>query len=199
MACGLAMRACVQKQTMRIAILRGRRRAERAKWHEIKLPRCTHRNPCSRLQDRQLEPQRVVLGSMQHTRNSSLLLLLLAAALGLAAAQQTLDGELVLRNAKGMEVGILPTGACVRRLLVPLDNPGACSPPVVDVMLGFDDEEQYRVRLGCGVWWLGKERDAGGRPGARACWSRRLPCAAAHGTPLGTRPPAPQNHRMAPA
>lgn len=85
------------------------------------------------------------------------LLLLAAALLGSAAAQQPpLDDEIVLRNANGLEVGILPTGACVRRLLVPLAKPGPCSPPVVDVMLGFDDEEQYRVRQradrGLKVW-----------------------------------------------
>lgn len=52
------------------------------------------------------------------------------------------DDPIVLRNANGMEVHLLSTGACVQRLLVP-DGAGG----TVDVMLGFDDPESYRVRL----------------------------------------------------
>lgn len=51
------------------------------------------------------------------------------------------DDPIVLRNANGMEAHLLRTGACVQRLLVP-DGAGS----TVDVILGFDDAESYRVR-----------------------------------------------------
>ncbi|EFN54490.1 hypothetical protein CHLNCDRAFT_9386, partial [Chlorella variabilis] len=44
-----------------------------------------------------------------------------------------------LKNANGVEAHVLPTGACVQRLLVP-DRDGK----VTDVMLGFEDVEQYK-------------------------------------------------------
>jgi hypothetical protein len=50
-------------------------------------------------------------------------------------------GAVVLRNPSGMEAHILPVGACVQRLLVP-DRDGK----LADVMAGFDDPEEYRVR-----------------------------------------------------
>ena len=69
------------------------------------------------------------------------LLLGALAALAALAAAGIAEREVVLRNPAGMEAAIIPTGACVRRLLLPAADGG----PPVDVMLGFDDEEQYKV------------------------------------------------------
>lgn len=60
----------------------------------------------------------------------------------LIAACSAQDDPIVLRNANGMEVHLLRTGACVQRLLVPTGDGSA-----VDVMMGFDDPESYRVSL----------------------------------------------------
>lgn len=54
------------------------------------------------------------------------------------------DEDIRLRNANGMQVDINPTGACIRRLLLPAADGG----PPVDVMMGFEqqDVDKYRVR-----------------------------------------------------
>lgn len=69
---------------------------------------------------------------------------LLAAACVLAWLSVARGDEYIrLRNANGMEVDIIPTGACVRRLLLPAADGG----PPVDVMMGFEqqDVDKYRV------------------------------------------------------
>jgi len=68
------------------------------------------------------------------------LCLLLAAGCTLALADGTAGEAIVLKNSKGVEAHILPLGGCIQRLLVPARD------GVKDIMLGFDDPEQYRVR-----------------------------------------------------
>ena len=51
-------------------------------------------------------------------------------------------GPIVLQNAEGMQVHILPTGATIQRLIVP-NQQGVAE----DVVLGFDDATQYQVRF----------------------------------------------------
>lgn len=71
-------------------------------------------------------------------------LALVAAAISARGAPGVISpGAVVLKNANGVEAHVLPTGACVQRLLVP-DRDGK----VTDVMLGFEDVEQYKVRRG---------------------------------------------------
>ena len=59
----------------------------------------------------------------------------------LAACCRGQPNPVVLRNSYGMETHILRVGACVQRLLVP----DAVTGELVDVMMGFEDPEQYRV------------------------------------------------------
>lgn len=62
------------------------------------------------------------------------------ASLALGKVKVT-KGAVVLKTPSGMEAHILPVGACVQRLLVP-DRDGK----LADVMAGFDDPDEYRVR-----------------------------------------------------
>ena len=48
-----------------------------------------------------------------------------------------------LRNGLGREVHVVPVGAAITKLLVPDKN----NKPV-DIVLGFDDVEEYMVRCG---------------------------------------------------
>ena len=114
----------------------------------------------------------------------SLLLGALWALASLAAAQAAAaDREIVLRNSRGMEAGIVPTGACITRLLLPAADGG----PAVDVMMGFDDEEPYRVRSG------ERSRLAGrGRGGAAHAPLPARPPATARGTPAPIEYPQPR-------
>ena len=49
---------------------------------------------------------------------------------------------IILRNANGMQVHVLPIGATIQRLIVP-NGKGVAE----DVVLGFDDPQQYQVRI----------------------------------------------------
>ncbi|PRW57248.1 galactose mutarotase [Chlorella sorokiniana] len=71
---------------------------------------------------------------------------LLAAACILAWLSAARAADIVLRNANGMEVAIIPTGACVRRLLLP-----AADGPPVDVMMGFEEQDADKYRNGTSV------------------------------------------------
>lgn len=66
-----------------------------------------------------------------------------AALLFICACTGALAEAVVLRNANGMEVHVLPTGACLQRLLVP----DAAGGPPVNLMMSFDDEESYKVSV----------------------------------------------------
>ncbi|PRW56102.1 Aldose 1-epimerase [Chlorella sorokiniana] len=63
----------------------------------------------------------------------------LAALAMLAAAAAAQSDAVVLKNSR-MEVHILPTGATLQRVLVPGRKKGE----MVDVVLGFDEEQSYR-------------------------------------------------------
>lgn len=67
--------------------------------------------------------------------------LLLGALLGACPSlAQVTPGAIVLKNKHGVEAHILLVGACIQRLLVPGQD------GLKDVMMGFEDVEQYRVR-----------------------------------------------------
>lgn len=64
-----------------------------------------------------------------------ILLVLLAALAGAAEDSRVV----VLKNSRGAEAHMLPTGACIAKLLVP-DRSGE----LADVLLGLENEDQLR-------------------------------------------------------
>ena len=71
-------------------------------------------------------------------------LALLLSWVGLSSFRRSapaMEGLLVLKNSAGVEVHILPRGAIIQSLLVP-DKNGQ----VADIVLGFDEEQPYKVR-----------------------------------------------------
>lgn len=67
------------------------------------------------------------------------LLVLLAVTCAAEEDARQRINKVVLRNSNGMEAHILKTGACIQQLLVP-----NAAGELVDVMLGFEDEEAYQ-------------------------------------------------------
>lgn len=76
-----------------------------------------------------------------------LLAALACALFWFVAANGDEGSAITLRNARGMEVSIIPTGACVRRLLLPAADGG----PPVDVMMGFEEQDVDKYRNGTSV------------------------------------------------
>lgn len=94
----------------------------------------------------------------------------------LASGSSRMD-EIVLKNGKGVEVHIIRRGAIITRILLPDSTTSA----PVDVVLGFDEEQPYKVREG--QQW----RTAAGPAGAaaqsrvqRAPFFRNTRCAMLH-------------------
>jgi len=81
-----------------------------------------------------------------------------------AAESKPASDAVVLTNENGMEVHILPTGASLQRLYVPDANG-----ELVDVLLGYDEEEVYKVRRG-----NSQDGAASTASGAAAAASQRL-------------------------
>lgn len=115
------------------------------------------------------------------------LLAALACALSWFVAANGDEGSAItLRNTAGMEVSIIPTGACVRRLLLPAADGG----PPVDVMMGFEEQDvdKYRVRHATG--WLAFRHT--GLIGMQKADGLLLVSACSSGVPLRLRRSCPQ-------